>query len=72
MMDIVERKETYSDEGPRCPYCSRQYTADEPDYYDEQGYTEETCDECEKTFDVAVYISTSWTCTAREALKEKE
>jgi transposase-like protein len=71
-MDIVERKETHSDEGPRCPYCSRQYTADDPEYYDEQGYTEETCDECEKTFDVSVFISTSWTCTAREAVKEKE
>ena len=71
-MYIVELKETDSNEGPQCPYCGRQYTADEADYYDEQGYTEETCDECEKTFDVSVNISTSWTCTARAALKEKE
>jgi len=55
-------KETYSDEGPQCPYCGRQYTADEPGYFDEMNYTEEICDECEKKFTVSVYTSTSWTC----------
>ncbi len=59
-------EETYSTEGPECPYCGRQYTADEPGYFDEQGYTEETCDSCGETFDVSVYHSVSWTCSPRE------
>ena len=59
-------EETYSTEGPQCPYCDRQYTADDAGYYDESGYTEETCDNCGKTFDVSVYHSVSWTCSQRE------
>lgn len=55
-------EDTYSTEGPQCPYCKRQYTADEPCYYDERLYTEETCDNCEKTFSVSVCHSTSWSC----------
>ena len=58
--------ETYESEGPKCPYCGRQYTADEAGYYDEMNYTEEECDECGQTFDVSVYTQTTWTCTARE------
>lgn len=58
--------DTYSTEGPQCPYCERQYTADDAGYYDEQNYTEETCDECGKTFDVEVYHSVSWSCYTRE------
>lgn len=54
--------ETYSHEGPKCPHCGRQYTADEPSYFDEMAYTEETCDECEKTFKVTVCTDTTWTC----------
>lgn len=54
---------TYSTEGPECPRCGRQYTADEPGLYDEMNYTEETCDSCGTTFEVEVYHSTSWTCT---------
>lgn len=57
---------TYSTEGPECPHCGRQYTADDPSYYSE-NYTEETCDGCGETFEVEVYHSTSWTCTKREA-----
>lgn len=59
--------ETYSDEGPICPNpaCGRQFTADESHYYDETGYTEETCDQCGEIFDVEVYTSTSWTCERR-------
>ena len=56
---------TYESEGPKCPYCGRQYTADEPHYYDYQNYTEETCDECGQTFDVEVCTSTDWSCHAR-------
>jgi DNA-directed RNA polymerase subunit RPC12/RpoP len=54
---------TYSTEGPRCPYCSSQFTADEGCYYDESNYTEQECDECGKTFNVSVYTQTSWICT---------
>lgn len=54
--------ETYSTEGPQCPYCERQYTADESFYYDEQNYTEQECDECGKRFQVRVFHSTSWAC----------
>lgn len=58
-------RETYSNEGPQCPCCGRQFTPDEPVYYDESNYTEETCDDCGQTFDVSVYHSVSWTCTER-------
>lgn len=58
--------DTYSIEGPQCPYCQRQYTADEPHYFDEMGYTEEDCDQCGKTFEVMVYTSTSWTCSPKD------
>lgn len=57
--------EDYSlDEGPRCPNpeCHRQYTADEPRYFDESGYPEE-CDECGMEFFVQPIISTSWRTT---------
>ena len=58
-------KETYSDLGPICPHCGREYTADEPFYYDEM-LTELECDECEKTFNVRVYHDVSWTCTVKD------
>jgi C4-type Zn-finger protein len=58
-------EETYESEGPKCPYCGRQYTADEDSYFDEINYTEEVCDNCERAFDVSVYTSTTWTCTPR-------
>jgi transposase-like protein len=59
-------EETYSTEGPQCPHCQRQITADEPIYYDESRYTEDTCDGCGKLFAVLVYTSTSWTCSPIE------
>jgi transposase-like protein len=55
-------EQTYSEEGPQCPYCERQYTADDGGYYDVSNYTEEICDQCGKKFSVEVHISTSWTC----------
>ncbi len=61
---MSELAETYEHEGPKCPYCARQYTADEPHYYDEMNFTDMECDGCGKTFNVEVYTSTSWTCTA--------
>jgi transposase-like protein len=72
MMDKYELNQTYSYEGPECPYCGHQFPSDEPFYYDEARYTEEKCPSCEKTFDVEVSISTTWTCTARAALGEEK
>lgn len=56
---------TYSLEGPQCPHCGRQHTADEPGYYDDD-YVEETCDECGETFAVEVNTSTSWRCEPKD------
>lgn len=56
--------ESYSTEGPQCPHCGRQFTADGPEYYDESQYTKDECDECGKEFSVSVCNSTSWTCEA--------
>ena len=53
---------TYSTEGPQCPYCERQFTADEPFYYDERLCDKLECDECGRAFKVEVSHSTSWTC----------
>jgi hypothetical protein len=60
--------ETYSTEGPKCPNpdCGFQFTTDEAHYFDEAEYTEDDCPECGETFDVEVYVSTSWTCERRE------
>ena len=57
--------DTYSEEGPQCPNCGLQYTADDSSFYNEMSYTEETCDECGETFDVSVSTTTSWTCERR-------
>lgn len=54
--------ETYEYEGPKCPHCAQQYTADEAYYFDESNFTDMDCDECGKPFKVRVYTSTSWTC----------
>lgn len=62
---MARPRETYEHEGPKCPCCERQFTADDPGYYYENSYTEETCDECGVTFDVSVNHSVTWTCTER-------
>jgi len=62
----VTDNETYSEDGPQCPYCHRQFTADEGYYFDEMNFTRQQCDECAKTFKVRVYTSTSWTCEPLE------
>jgi hypothetical protein len=56
-------EDTYSSEGPQCPYCGRQFTADEGHYFDESNYTEDDCDECGKKFSVSVHTSVAWACT---------
>lgn len=58
---------TFSTEGPQCPYCKRQFTADDPGFFDEAGYVQERCDECDKLFSVSVHTSTSWTCETIES-----
>jgi transposase-like protein len=60
---------TWSHQGPQCPHCGRQYTADEPHYYDESNYTGQECDNCGKKFNVEVCVSVAWAC---EPIKEDE
>ncbi len=50
---------TFSTEGPKCPYCGDQITADDGMFYDEMNYTEEECYSCGKTFEVSVTIETT-------------
>lgn len=57
---MLSEDETYSIGGPQCPFCGCQITADGPEYYDEQNYTEEDCPDCGETFVVSVSIQTSW------------
>jgi hypothetical protein len=59
---MKQPKGTYSSEGPQCPYCGTQFTADGPEYYDEMNYTEDDYDECGKRFEVSVCISVDWSC----------
>mgnify|MGYP000028186912 CR=1 FL=1 len=59
------QEEYYSYEGPICPNCKTQFTADDPYFYDESGYTEDTCQYCGVTFKVEVSISTTWTTTLK-------
>lgn len=66
-LDWKKQDETYSHQGPQCPYCGRQYTADEPWYYDENSCTEETCDNCGETFSIEVNHSVTWTCEPIES-----
>ena len=55
--------ETYSTEGPICPYCDHKHRADDPFYYDERN-DEMECERCEKSFVMRVSHSTSWSCEA--------
>jgi transcription elongation factor Elf1 len=59
-------EETYESEGPKCPHCGRQYTADEPHYFDEMSFTEMDCDQCGEHFEVEVHTTTNWLCTVSE------
>lgn len=53
--------DTYSTDGPICPYCDHHHRADDPAFYDERAETFD-CDNCQKPFKMYVYTSTSWTC----------
>jgi hypothetical protein len=58
-------EDTYSRVAPKCPYCGYEQTHDGGSLYDED-LTELECGRCDRTFDVEVYHSTSWTCRPRE------
>lgn len=49
-----------SNEGPACPYCGDEVTADEGYYFDENRFTEGTCDACGAEYRVQVEIVTTW------------
>lgn len=58
--------ELYSTDGPVCPHCEHEHNPDEAFYYDESR-TELECEECEATFAVRVYTSTSWATSPKES-----
>jgi transposase-like protein len=65
----VMRDDCVSNEGPQCPYCGAQATADEGHYYE---MTEFTCDDCGQTSDVLVDTTTTWATSARAASQKGE
>lgn len=46
--------------GPECPKCHHVITADEPHYYSEDDYTEDTCPNCEAKFTVTLDRTVAW------------
>jgi hypothetical protein len=53
-------EETYeTGEGPRCPFCGQQWTADDAIYFDEDGFDAD-CDECGNEIRVDPIISVAW------------
>lgn len=52
-----------TDEGPICPFCGREYTADGPEFMDEHG-TEMECDQCGNEIRIEAHISVAWTTRA--------
>lgn len=63
-----EPEETYSNDGPVCPYCGHKHEMDGGYFYDE-SLTEFDCDRCGREVSVSVFNSWSWTCTPMEDLK---
>jgi hypothetical protein len=61
----MSKLRTYSTDGPICPYCGRQFTPDDPSYYDQHQMTELECNNCRGTFSVEVAHSVSWACSER-------
>ena len=62
--------ERYSTDGPICPYCEHKESPDE-DFYFNERWTEHECGECEKTYNVSVYHSTSWTTSKQGPITSK-
>jgi transposase-like protein len=58
-------RETFSTVAPVCPYCEHQHEHDDGFFYDENLHSYQ-CESCGYTFDMSIYTSTSWSCTARE------
>lgn len=65
MSEGYKETDTFEYEGPKCPYCGNQYTADEPFFFDELNYTDEECDECGNSFYVTVSNLTAWACSRK-------
>ena len=62
-----EPEETYSNDGPICPYCGHKHEPDGGFFYDE-SLTEFDCDRCGREVAVSVFNSWSWTCEPTENL----
>lgn len=50
----------YSYRGPQCPKCNFVISADEPHYYHESEYTEDTCPKCDAKFTVSIDQTVAW------------
>jgi hypothetical protein len=61
----MSKLRTHSTEGPICPHCERQFTPDDPSYYDPHQMTEIECGQCGRTFKVEVEHRVTWSCSER-------
>jgi hypothetical protein len=61
-MMTLNENETYSTDGPQCPYCNHMVEPDEPIHYDAVSYTKQKCQGCGNTFKVEVMHHVSWAC----------
>ena len=63
----MSEAETYSNKGAVCPHCGHVNDPADDNY---SLFSEETCEWecgcCDREFNVSVYISYSWKCTAKE------
>jgi transposase-like protein len=56
-------EETYSTDGPECPYCGHQHQpSEDPAHYYNEGNDSSTCESCDKDFEMSIHVSHSWTC----------
>jgi DNA-directed RNA polymerase subunit RPC12/RpoP len=62
MSEIPE--DTYSDDGPVCPYCQHLHRPDDSGYYVNGGFD---CASCGKEFEMTVDVVHWWDCRAKEA-----
>lgn len=58
--------ETYSTDGPTCPYCGHvSNPSEEPSCYSEDN-DEWTCESCGEDYQLEVYVRHSWTGRRRD------